>query len=48
MIEAASAQGWIDRKQVAMESLMAIRRAGADAVLTYYAAEAARWIKETP
>lgn len=46
MIEAAAANGWIDRKTVVLESLTAIRRAGATNVLTYYAAEAARWIRE--
>ena len=45
MIEAAAANGWVDRQAVIMESLMAIRRAGATSVLTYYAAEAARWLR---
>jgi porphobilinogen synthase len=42
MIEAASANGWIDRERVMMESLISIRRAGAQVILTYYALEAAR------
>jgi len=42
MIEAAAANGWIDRQRAVLESLTSIRRAGADAVLTYYAVEAAR------
>ena len=46
MIEAAAAQGWIDRRRTIVESLTGIRRAGADAVLTYFAVEAARWIRE--
>ena len=46
MIEAAAANGWIDRRAVVLESLIAVRRAGAANVLTYYAAEAARWIRE--
>ena len=46
MIEAASAHGWIDRRGAILESLLAIRRAGADAVLTYWAAEAARWLRD--
>lgn len=46
MIEAAAAQGWIDRRGAVLESLIAIRRAGADAVLTYYAADVARWLVE--
>jgi porphobilinogen synthase len=41
MIEAAAANGWIDRERAIMESLISIRRAGADAVLTYWAIEAA-------
>jgi len=45
MIEAAAANGWIDRRAAVLESLMSIRRAGADAVLTYYAAEVARWLR---
>ena len=46
MIEAAAANGWIDRKAAIIESVLSIRRAGADTVLTYWAAELARWIKE--
>lgn len=45
MIEAAAANGWVDRQAVVLESLTAIRRAGATNVLTYYAAEAARWLR---
>lgn len=45
MIEAAAANGWVDRRAVVLESLTAIRRAGATNVLTYYAAEAARWLR---
>ncbi len=45
MIEAASANGWIDRRGAVLESLLSIRRAGADAVLTYWATEAARWLR---
>ncbi len=45
MVEAAAANGWIDRRAAVLESLLSIRRAGADAVLTYWAAEAARWLK---
>ena len=41
LVEAAAAQGWIDRERVMMESLTAIRRAGAQIILTYYALEAA-------
>ncbi|MER7131469.1 porphobilinogen synthase [Streptosporangium saharense] len=42
MIEAAAANGWIDRDRAIMESLVAIRRAGADMILTYWATEVAR------
>ncbi|MGL3149140.1 porphobilinogen synthase [Microbacterium sp. A82] len=45
MIEAASANGWIDRRAAVLESLLSIRRAGADAVLTYWATEAAEWLR---
>ena len=42
MVEAAAANGWIDREAAILETLTSIRRAGADVVLTYWAAEAAR------
>ena len=42
MLEAAAAQGWIDREAAILETLLSIRRAGADVVLTYWASEAAR------
>ncbi len=42
MVEAAAARGWIDREPAILETLMSIRRAGADVVLTYWATEAAR------
>ncbi|CDQ47109.1 delta-aminolevulinic acid dehydratase [Mycolicibacterium neoaurum] len=45
MISAAAANGWIDLRAAALESLTSIRRAGADIVLTYWAAEAAGWLK---
>jgi porphobilinogen synthase len=46
MIKAAAAQGWIDGEKVMMESLMAFRRAGCDGVLTYFAPEAARILRQ--
>jgi porphobilinogen synthase len=46
MIEAAAANGWIDRRRAIMESLLGIRRAGADAILTYWALEAAAWLRD--
>jgi len=44
MIRAAAANGWLDGRAAALESLMCIRRAGADIVLSYWAAEAAGWL----
>ena len=46
MIEAAAAHGWIDRRRAIEESVLSIRRAGADAVLTYWAVELADWLNE--
>ncbi|MFI2753845.1 porphobilinogen synthase [Cellulomonas sp. P22] len=46
MIEAAAAHGWIDRRRAVMESVLSIRRAGADHVLTYWAVELAGWLQE--
>ncbi|HKP08375.1 MAG TPA: porphobilinogen synthase [Microbacterium sp.] len=45
MIEAAAAHDWIDRRRAIEESVISIRRAGADAVLTYWALELAEWIR---
>ena len=44
MISAAAANGWVDRRAAVLESLTGIRRAGADIVLTYWAAEADGWL----
>ena len=46
MVKAAGARGWIDERAVTLESLLAMRRAGADILITYAAADAARWLKE--
>ncbi|WP_129339273.1 porphobilinogen synthase [Cellulomonas endophytica] len=46
MVEAAAAQGWIDRRRAVEESVLSIRRAGADTVLTYWATELAGWLRE--
>ena len=46
MLKAAAERGWIDEPRAAMESLLGIRRAGADLVITYYAKAAARWLRE--
>ncbi len=45
MLKAAALQGYLDERQAVLETLYAIRRAGAQAILTYYALEAARWLK---
>ena len=45
MIEAAAANGWIDRERTILESVLGIRRAGADVVLTYWATEIAGLIR---
>ncbi|WP_414647550.1 porphobilinogen synthase [Cellulomonas sp.] len=46
MVEAAAAQGWLDRRRAITESVLGIRRAGADQVLTYWAVELAHWLRE--
>jgi porphobilinogen synthase len=45
MVEAAAANGWIDRDRAVLETITGIRRAGADAVLTYWAVEVAGWLR---
>lgn len=45
MLKAASINGWLDEKAVVLEALTSIKRAGADGILTYYALQAAAWIK---
>jgi porphobilinogen synthase len=45
MLKAAAANGWIDERAAALEALTSIRRAGADAIVTYYAKEAAQWLR---
>jgi porphobilinogen synthase len=46
MLKAAALNGWLDERQTVLESLLAFKRAGADGVLTYFAVQAARWLKE--
>ena len=46
MIKAAAANGWLDEKSAVLESLLAIKRAGANAILSYYALQAAAWLME--
>ena len=47
MLEAAAANGWLDRRDAVLEAYTSIRRAGADIVLSYHALEAARWLQES-
>ena len=47
MIKAAAQQGWIDEKRIAREVLTGIRRAGADMIITYFAPDVARWLRES-
>ncbi|MDZ4957441.1 porphobilinogen synthase, partial [Clostridium perfringens] len=46
MVKAAAGAGLIDEKRVALEMLLSMKRAGADMIITYYALEAAKWLKE--
>ena len=46
MLSAAAQNGWLDRRQTVLESLLAFKRAGADGVLTYFAADVAQWLSE--
>jgi porphobilinogen synthase len=46
MLKAAAANGWLDERKTVLESLLCIKRAGASAILTYYAVDAARWLAE--
>ena len=46
MLKAAAINGWLDERTVVMESLLAFKRAGADGVLSYFALDAARWMKD--
>jgi len=46
MIKGGAEKGWIDGERVMMESLISIRRAGADIIITYFAKEAARYLSE--
>lgn len=47
MIKAAAANGWLDEAKATLETLTAIKRAGADLIITYHALDAARWLKQT-
>jgi porphobilinogen synthase len=46
MLKAAAANGWLEEKKVVMESMLAFKRAGADGILTYFAVQVARWLRE--
>ncbi len=46
MVKAAAERGWIDERRVVLETLLGMRRAGADAIITYHALDAARWLAE--
>jgi porphobilinogen synthase len=46
MIKAAAANGWLDEKSAVLESLLAIKRAGASAIFSYFALQAAGWLSE--
>jgi porphobilinogen synthase len=46
MVKAAAAKGWIDERRIVLESLTAMKRAGADMILTYHALAAAKWLKD--
>jgi porphobilinogen synthase len=45
MVKAAAARGWIDEERIVKETLTAIRRAGADVILTYHAKDFVRWTR---
>ncbi len=47
MVKAASSKGWINEKEIILEILHAIKRAGADIIITYFAEDAAKWLKST-
>lgn len=46
MVKAAAQNGWIDEKKIVSENMIAIKRAGADIIITYHALDVARWIDE--
>jgi porphobilinogen synthase len=48
MLKAAGQNGWIDERKCVLEALLSFKRAGADAILTYFALDAARWLREQP
>ena len=47
MVKAAAQQGWIDEKKIVLETLVSMKRAGADIIITYHAMDAAKWLQES-
>ena len=47
MLKAAALNGWLNEEACVLEALLACKRAGADGILTYFALDAARWLKKT-
>jgi len=47
MLKAAARSGWLEEKRCVMEALLAFKRAGADGILTYFALDAAKWLKQS-
>ena len=45
MLKAAAQNGWLDEQQVVMESIISLKRAGSDAIMTYYARDIAEWLR---
>lgn len=46
LVKAAAANGWVDEKRIVMENMLAMKRAGADIIITYHALDVARWLQE--
>lgn len=46
MVKAAAQNGWIDEKRIVMESLLCMKRAGADIIISYHAIDVAKWLRE--
>jgi porphobilinogen synthase len=46
MVKAAAQNGWINEREIVLEQLVSMKRAGADLILTYFAKDAANWLKE--
>jgi porphobilinogen synthase len=47
MVKAAAANGWLDERAVVLETLLSMKRAGADLIITYHAKDAAAWLRAT-